>query len=212
MSHEHTALESACPTCQTRSERTLQRILDTAETLILDKGLAEASIPEIARRARSSVGGIYARFKDKRALLLALEERFFRRVWIQVEELVATLEGADTESIVSQSAACLVSIVREHQKLVAAFVSQAASDAESLQQVLRFRNEVTDRIAALLQPRIGELRHPDPELAIALGVQFAFSLMIQFVIAGEVRANGRTLSDEELHTQISRNFLAYVGA
>jgi AcrR family transcriptional regulator len=212
MAQAPSILESAAPNRQPRSERTMQRILDSAEKLILDKGLADASIPEIARRARSSVGGIYARFKDKRTLLLALEERFFHRVWIQVEELAGSLAGADIETIIDAAAARLVAIVRGHQRLVAAFVSQASSDAESLAKVLRFRNQITDRIAALLRPRIGELSHPDPELAIALGVQFAFSLMIQFVIVGEVRANGRVLSDEELQAQISRNFLSYVGA
>ncbi len=58
---------------QARSERTLQRLLDAAEVLIEEKGHAAVSIPEIARRARSSVGGFYARFRDKNELLRALE-------------------------------------------------------------------------------------------------------------------------------------------
>ena len=64
---------------QPRSERTQERLLRAAEKLILEKGLADASVPEIARRAGSSVGGFYARFPDKDALLRALEERFFAR-------------------------------------------------------------------------------------------------------------------------------------
>jgi AcrR family transcriptional regulator len=42
---------------QARSEETLQRLLEAAEALIEEKGLADASIPEIVRRAGSSVGG-----------------------------------------------------------------------------------------------------------------------------------------------------------
>jgi AcrR family transcriptional regulator len=64
---------------QARSEQTLIRLLDAAESLIRDKGLGAVSVPEIVSRAGSSVGGFYARFKDKDELLLALEERFLRR-------------------------------------------------------------------------------------------------------------------------------------
>jgi hypothetical protein len=53
-------LESVARPKQARSEQTLQRILDAAEGLIEEKGLADASIPEIVRRAGSSVGGFCA--------------------------------------------------------------------------------------------------------------------------------------------------------
>lgn len=65
---------------QARSEQTLRRILEAAERLIGEKGLGDVSIPDIVREARSSVGGFYARFKDKNELLRALEERFFQRL------------------------------------------------------------------------------------------------------------------------------------
>ena len=65
---------------------------------------------------------------------------------------------------------------------------------------------------ALLLPRRHELRHPEPRLAIDLGVQFAFALMLQLVVVGEVRAGGRVLGDRELVAEITRNFLSYIGA
>jgi AcrR family transcriptional regulator len=64
---------------QARSERTLQRLLAAAEALIKEKGHAAVSIPEIARRAGSSVGGFYARFRDKDELLRALRRHFRAR-------------------------------------------------------------------------------------------------------------------------------------
>ncbi len=54
---------------QARSEDTLRRLLNAAEELIIEKGHRAVSIPEIARRAHSSVGGFYARFRDKTELL-----------------------------------------------------------------------------------------------------------------------------------------------
>jgi AcrR family transcriptional regulator len=199
---------------QSRSEQTRERLLQAAEALILEKGLADASVPEIARRARSSVGGFYARFPDKDALLRALEERFFAEMLERVEQLADAGRWAEA-GVATHVAACgeeLVSVFRERRNLIAAFLHRATRNPEILAEALRFRAATQDRIAALLLPRSAELRHPEPRLAIHLGVQFAFALMLQLVAVGEVQAGGRVLGDRELQNEIVRNFLAYVGA
>jgi AcrR family transcriptional regulator len=199
---------------QDRSERTQERLLRAAESLILEKGLADASVPEIARRAGSSVGGFYARFADKDALLRALEERFFG----EMEERVARLADAGRwgdapiATIAGACAAELVHVFRERRNLIAAFLHFSTRDPELLADAIRFRAATAERIAGLLLPRRQELRHPEPRLAIDLGVQFAFALMLQLVIVGDVHAGGRTLRDGELVDEIARNFLAYIGA
>jgi AcrR family transcriptional regulator len=199
---------------QSRSERTQERLLCAAETLILEKGLADASVPEIARRARSSVGGFYARFPDKDALLRALEERFFAEMLVRVARLAdaGRWRDAPIARIVHACADELVRVFRERRNLIAAFLHRATRDPEMLAEALRFRARTAEQIAALLLPRRDELGHPEPRLAIDLGVQFAFALMLQLVVVGDVRAGGRVLSDRELQTEIERNFLAYIGA
>ena len=199
---------------QSRSERTQERLLRTAEKLILEKGLADASVPEIARRARSSIGGFYARFPDKDALLRALEERFFAEMLGRVGKLADAGRWGDASiaTIVRACADELVTVFRERRNLIAAFLHRATRDPEMLADAIRFRAQTAERIAALLLPRRGELRHPEPRLAIDLGVQFAFALMLQLVVVGDVRAGGRVLSDRELQVEIERNFLSYLGA
>jgi AcrR family transcriptional regulator len=198
---------------QSRSERTQERLLRAAERLILEKGLADASVPEIARRARSSIGGFYARFPDKDALLRALEERFFAEMLGRVGKLADAGRWADASiaTIVRACADELVTVFRERRNLIAAFLHRATRDPEMLADAIRFRAQTAERIAALLLPRRGELRHPEPRLAIDLGVQFAFALMLQLVVVGDVRAGGRVLSDRELQGEIERNFLSYLG-
>jgi AcrR family transcriptional regulator len=199
---------------QSRSERTQERLLRAAEKLILEKGLADASVPEIARRAGSSVGGFYARFPDKGALLRALEERFFGEMLVRVAKLADSGRWGDAP-IAQIARACadeLVSVFRERRNLIAAFLHRASADSDLLAEALRFRAATAERIAALLLPRRHELSHPEPRLAIDLGVQFAFALMLQLVVVGDVRAGGRVLDDGELVAEITRNFLAYIGA
>ncbi len=205
-------LESVSRPKQARSEHTLQRILEAAEELIEEKGLADASIPEIVRRAGSSVGGFYARFKDKNELLRALEERFFRDMSGLVDELAdgGRWRKAKLPLIVEACASELVRIARERRHLMAAFLHRATADEESRAEALRFRASVSERIGRLVLSRPERIAHPQPEIAVDLGVQFAFALMLQMVLVGEVRAAGRVLSDPELAGEVARNFLCYV--
>ncbi len=208
-----TALESVARPKQARSRETLQRILEAAEALILEKGLADASIPEIVRRAGSSVGGFYARFQDKDELLRALEERFFHDLDARVDALAdaGRWEGAPVAPIVAACAAELVEVARTRRNLVAAFLARASRDEGARAEALRFRAGVAERVARLLLARAGEMRHPEPALAVDLGVHLAFGLMLQMVLAGEVRAAGRALSDAELARELTRNMLRFLG-
>lgn len=207
-------LETVARPKQARSERTLQRILAAAEELIEEKGLADASIPEIVRRAGSSVGGFYARFRDKNELLRALEERFFRDVSSLVDELADAGRWKDTTlaTIALVCAGELVRIARARRNLIVAFLHRSTSDPDALAHALRFRASVSERLSRLVLARPERLDHPQPAVAVDLGVQFAFALTMQILLVGEVRAAGRSLSDDELRDEIALNFLRYVGA
>lgn len=198
---------------QARSEQTLHRLLDAAEALIEEKSLADVSIPEIVRRAGSSVGGFYARFKDKDELLRALEERFLQRLDEQVVELVEPDHWgrATTVEIVASCMNELVSTYQAQHNMIHAFIVRAAADAETREEGMRFRQRVSTRISELLLTRRQEISHPDPEVAIDLAVQLAFGLMLQKVIFGEIRAGDRVLADVAIEAELTRNVLAYLG-
>lgn len=198
---------------QARSRETLQRILDAAEALIAEKGLADASIPEIVRRAGSSVGGFYARFRDKDALLRVLEERFFVEMSERTEQLAlaARRGGASVPEAARVFAHELVAVTRARQNLIAAFLHRATWDEAVRADALRFRGRVAERMKSFVMSRGVTLRHPEPELAVDLAVHVAFGLAFQMVMAGEVRAAGRALSDTELEREIARSFLRVIG-
>ncbi len=206
-------LESVARPKQFRSEQTLFRILDAAEALIEEKSLADASIPEIVRRAGSSVGGFYARFRDKNELLRALEERFYQDVSMRLE-LVSQTERWINSRIEDAIQACiaeLVSVARRRCNLIIAFVARAAQDEKFREDALRFRRKVSERMWVLVESSGIEVGHPDPELGVDLGVQFALSLVFQQLASGETHAGGRPITDAMLKREIQRNFMAYVG-
>ena len=206
-------LETVSGPKQARSERTLQRLLDAAEALINEKGHFAVSIPEIARRAGSSVGGFYARFRDKNELLRALEERHFIELLQRVEALADARRWANapTIAIVQAAVAELVASTRQRRHMIAAFLVRAVEDPVIREGGLRFRRRVEERLRAVLLPRRAEMSHPDPALAIDLGIQTAFALMQQHVLIEETEAGGHRLSDDELRRELATLFLRYIG-
>jgi AcrR family transcriptional regulator len=209
----NTVLETVSGPKQARSERTLYRLLDAAEALIAERGLAGLSIPEVVRRAGSSVGGFYARFRDKNELLRALEERFFLEVQARLDALAdeRRWEGAPVADVIAAAVHELVDVSESRRDLIRAFLFRATQDVQIRDDAVRFRNRAAERIAALLVSRAPGFRHQDPILAIDLGVQAAFSLMNQHVLLDGTHAAGRKLSLDELKREIARMFVAYVG-
>ncbi|MFT7670769.1 MAG: AcrR family transcriptional regulator [Planctomycetota bacterium] len=61
--------EASTPARQARSRRRAEGIVAATVDLLGVKGLEEMSVAEVARRAEASIGGFYARFLGKQALL-----------------------------------------------------------------------------------------------------------------------------------------------
>src|SRR3954464_7813919 len=77
------------PPQQSRSQETLDRILDAAEQVLEAKAFGEATLAEIMERAGVTVGAFYRRFPDKDALLHHLDERFFAELHRRADDTLA---------------------------------------------------------------------------------------------------------------------------
>lgn len=206
------ALHGPSPAKQARSERTRLRLLDAAEALIAERGLAQVSVADIVRQARSSVGGFYARFRDKDELLLALQERFIARLDARLEERSRpeAWQGASLEQIVRPAIAEIVQVYFEKRKLIAAFTARAFHSPETAQRGLAFRRRLVSRFGELALTRASEIGHPEPKLAVSFGLQMQLGVLSQMAMIGELRAGGRTLSQDDITAQLTRAFLAYL--
>jgi len=207
-------LRSVAEPKQARSEATLHRLLDATEALIEEKGAGDVSIPDIVARAGSSVGGFYARFRDKDELLRALEERFLGEMRDVLGRLAAPERWHDAgiPEIVRAGVATLLEVFRERRALLVTFMARAArGQAAELEQVLGFRREVSARFVALLHARRESLAHPEPDVAVDLAVQLVFGLMHQMIVFGEVRVGDRRLGEPELARELVRSVLGYIG-
>ena len=198
---------------QARSEETARRILDAAQALIEREGLQALSIPEVVRRARSSTGSFYARFKDKNALLAALEERFFADVHRIVDELAdpERWRGRPTRELLEACNREMLRRLRLHARLVCAFMVRSTHEATLAKRARRFHEQLTDRMRALFLSRRHEMTHPEPEIAVALAVEFAFTFIQARILFAAQHEADPALDDDRLARELTRMFLAYAG-
>jgi AcrR family transcriptional regulator len=199
------------PPRQARSQLTLGRILDAAEALLRERSWEETSVAEIARRAGSSVGAFYTRFKDKDALLAELHERF-------IEEAIATAEGAMAESRWSQASICeivrelvafQVKIQEERRGLLHAIAVRAISSAEYQARGMRLGKHLEALFTKLVVARRHEILHPVPVLAAAFAGRLISGVLLQrllFPAAAYFETPNVSVVEEVTHAA-----LAYLG-
>ncbi len=216
--HVH-SLRSVARPKQARSEDSLRRLLDAAESLLAERHFGEIAIADIARRARSSVGGFYARFRDKDELLLALHERFVAQLETRVASLEASLLGAEEvesnaselKQVLSSAISLLLEIYRAHRGTLTAFASRASENRRLWKADMAFRSRVIARFTGLMLRSRHAFTHPDPELAAELSVQLALGLMEQTLLSGPIQAGGEPVPDGRLQEELERNLLHYLG-
>ncbi len=206
-----TELEWVRPPRQARSHLTLGRILDAAEALLREKRWEDASVAEIARRAGSSVGAFYTRFRDKDALLSALHERF-------VEEAIATADTAMNEQrwantsiceIVRELVAFQVRLQDQHAGLWRAIAVRATESAEFQARGQRMSKHMEELFTRLVVARRHEILHPVPVVAAAFAGRLIGGVMLQrllFPLTANVDGPGVSLVEELSHAT-----LAYLG-
>lgn len=201
------------PPQQLRSRETLDRILDAAEQLVAEKGFEDATVAEVARRAGSSVGAFYNRFRDKDGLLYALYERYLEQAVATADDALdpRRWEGAGVADILTSVLGFLVGIYRERMGILRAFVLRNYTDLEFRARQERLYHYVSERLGELLLQRRHEITHPDPELACVFALSTAFSTIESRVLFDETRSGPLAFSDDDLVAELTRAFLAYLG-
>jgi AcrR family transcriptional regulator len=200
------------PAHQERSQRTLERLLDAAAAEIRAKGYAEASVSEIARRAGCSVGTVYRRFRDKTALLHALDERWCESFLATIEDAVAPerWEEASILEILTGYIEFSVNESHEHAALHRAARIMATGDADFAERQAKLAAELHSRLRSLLLARRQEIGHPDPPLAIEFVLEQLRSMLAARIGAGLVDDELISMSEEQFIDQALTSVSAYL--
>lgn len=111
-----------CPTGfhlpqQARSRAALQRLLASAQHVLVTEGLEELTIARVAEHAGVSVGGVYRRFAGKEQLIDAVKHAFVERL---EHNVAAALDNADPSlgGVVDAFTAALSETLDESGRLI----------------------------------------------------------------------------------------------
>lgn len=201
------------PPRQSRSQETLERLLDAAEEVLAEKGFEQATVAEIAARAKSSVGAFYSRFQDKDALLRCLHDRFCEQALATADLALdpARWEACTISEIFSEVIPFLVHIYDERRWLLRAFMVRSSLDESFLEAGARLHRHVSIRLRELLLARRLEIAHSDPELAVDLGLRLVMNLLDMNTLFGHVRASEFPLDASALAAELQRAYSQYLG-
>ncbi len=201
------------PVRQARSQATLERLLESTEALLENKGFEGVTVAEIAVRAGVSVGAVYSRFRDKDALLQCLLERFVTEATATADETldIDRWQGASIEEITSEFVVFLVEIHRARIGLLRELVARARGSGPVVERKEELIRHIGDRLCPLLLARADDITHPDPAFAVSFALRLVLGCLEQAILSGGSTGYGLPTSDDRLAAELTRTYLSYLG-
>jgi len=209
-----TPLHWVKPPQQARSQKTLERLLDAAEELIAERGVASVTVSEVVRRAGSSVGAFYARFPDKDALLATLHERSCAEALATAELALdpKRWESADLATAVLEIVKFASVLYRERRGIAVAFVELAAADASFADRRATLEADTGLRLLEFLKARESEVAHADLKVAAQVSIRMILSTLEFGAVIFRGGGDPTGISEERIATELARAVLGYLGA
>ena len=205
------------PPRQERSARTEQRLLDAAERVLATEGLAGATVPAIARKAKVSVGTVYRRFPDKEALLRAVVERYIQRLSSsRFEVSPEQIARVSLERHAEGMMAGMVAYYIQNRTLLKAIIQFMLDDPDpSLARQFEAANEVqVSRAVQIVMHHRKRVHHFDPEAGVRFAL-FAVGCVLRQTILRDSQHAHRfrwaATEAEPLEKSLARMFLGYLG-
>jgi AcrR family transcriptional regulator len=196
---------------QARSQARLERILDAAEHVFARVGFESASIAQIMRRAKSSVGVFYQRFQSKEEIFGAVVQRFTEQAINSTDELFTSAQYRPTTptELLPQVMPLLVSVYRERRGLLRAILLRASVDPSIHAQAHRAERHIEQHLERLIFPEGN--RSPDRRTLFRLAYQMLRSALNTMILFDVPEKAGLHLDDPDLERHLTLAFLRLIG-
>ena len=171
------------PELVARNQR--ERLISAMAEVCGERGYADSSVAEVAKRARVSTASFYRQFKDRKECLLVSFEELFGRLLTEIERACdGALPAAGNKAALAKAAA-LLAADRPTARLLTVEIGAAGPDG------VRALHVAIDRLAALLREPETEAPPASPDAAWA-----AVAAMVS--LAGLRVVEGRSPTAAEL--------------
>lgn len=195
------------PVRQDRSLRTQQRILAAMEALLGDPEGGEITMERLAEQAHVSIGAIYKRFQGKDSLLPLVLERVQDQQFERLREFLALPGWSDTG--LAQRIHALLEVFAESQQARQRLIRElVVGHWQSDDRAPARSAELIATMHAWLSECVEEIRHPDPRLALSLGLFTTLQTLQTAVLFDRVPP---ALGLTGFVAEMARMFQAYLG-
>lgn len=189
----------------------MNRMLDTAESLLDAGGPDALTVDAVVQAANTSTGSFYARFGDRQGLLVALQDRFLERLTaspVQAFETSAA-EGELTETI-ERLVVDFLDAFRTNRQAFVAFMLLNRSDPSMRDRGAQASRNAAAAIAQLLEPHRSEIAHPEPSLAADIVYRTLFAMATQTVMFDDHEISNQHYTDQSRAREMTVLLLAYL--
>lgn len=200
---------------QERSRKTMERLMAAAAEVIAERGVTGLTVGEVAHRAGTAVGTLYSRFRDKDTFLRTFYDDFFARAAATADAAFdpARWRHLPARDLIATCVALLVRNYRAHRRLLSALLLYVRTheDPEYRARAVRFNLQFVARLRDLILMHRSQVRHPDPERAIVVGLLMVDGAAKESILFGETRPESLSVPDSALIAELTRGFCAYLG-
>ena len=188
----------------------MTRILDAFEGLLRNRPYAQLMINDIAREAKTGAGSIYARFRDKRSILLAVQDRLRNQARDYFSELYDPARWSDSslEKALERVVRGNLAWHRKHRNIIKS--SLLMDDRDILEAIANAFGPINLKLAVLIRHHMPGSTKAASVGAAAKFLRILMAVFHQMVIFGDIAATGHDLSDNELVRALVLSALAQV--
>jgi AcrR family transcriptional regulator len=161
---------------QERSEWTQTTLLEAFAELLKDRGVHEVSVADIAARAGVTTGAVYARFGDKRGMVLALHRRLTEQAVARMRSWAQQGPPADASPRDVVRAWIRGACAYSRRRMPVARLGLALDDPDIAEQTRTALAVSVETLASMLRAVSPELAGPDFEKGLALGAWAAHAM------------------------------------
>jgi AcrR family transcriptional regulator len=154
------------PPQQARSRAALQRLLASAEHVLINDGPDELTIARVAEHAGVSVGGVYRRFAGKDQLIDAVKQALAERLEHSVSTALENA-GPSVRGVVDALTTALSNTLDESARLIPAILAGGRT-AEPPPEGLRIFTGLRQRFVDAMAPYRDQIHHPDADVALEM--------------------------------------------
>lgn len=200
------------PPQQERSRASFERVLKAAQTLLEEQGYQAFTLAAVSKKARVSIGSIYARVPSKDALFYAVHERVMADI-VEVHTKLAEperWESLSTNALILEAVREVAEPARTHQRFLRVVMHRGAVDDHVAQVGSEAASGQAELFKKLVLTRRDEIAHPDADLAVDVAYRMVYCTLARQVMYGPTFESQRAVAWDELVSELGVASVAYL--